>query len=114
MPHIVIDYSEGLDDTHDLHALCRSVFEAAVATGVFPDLSAIKVRARPCPYFLLGTDPQSFAHADVHLLDGRSDAQKSTVTHAVLRAMEANLPTVGSLSVDIHDMARATYAKRTL
>lgn len=114
MPHIVIDYSDGLDEAHDLHALCRSVFEAAVATEVFPDLSAIKVRARPCPYFLLGTASQSFAHADVHLLDGRSDAQKAAVTHAVLKALEAHLPTVGSLSVDIHDIARATYAKRTL
>ena len=114
MPHIVIDYSEGLDKTHDLHALCRAVFDAAVGTGVFPDLSAIKVRAHPCPYFLLGTDPQSFAHAEVLLFDGRSDDQKSTVTRAVLKAMEAHLPTVGSLSVDIHDMARATYAKRTL
>ncbi|WP_212524918.1 5-carboxymethyl-2-hydroxymuconate Delta-isomerase [Actibacterium sp. MT2.3-13A] len=114
MPHIVIDYSEGLDETHDLHALCRSAFEAAAATGVFADPSAIKVRARPCPYFLLGADPQSFAHVDVHLLDGRSPEQKSTVTHAVLKALETHLPTVGSLTVDIHDIARASYAKRAL
>lgn len=114
MPHIVIDYSEGLDDAHDLHALCRAVFDAAAGTQVFADLSAIKVRARPCPYFLLGSDPQSFAHVNLHLLDGRSAEQKSTVTHAVLKAMEAHLPEVGSLTVDIHDIVRATYAKRTL
>ena len=113
MPHIVIDYSEGLDVVHDLHAATRAVFEAAVATGIFPDLSAIKVRARPCPYFVLGTDPQSFAHADVHLFEGRSRAQKRIVTQAVLRALEAQLPEAGALSVDIHDIARDSYAKRT-
>lgn len=114
MPHIVIDYSEGLDETHDLPALCRAVFDAAADTGVFPDIPSIKVRARPCPHFLLGSDPQSFAHADVGLLDGRTEDQKATVTHAVLSAMDAHLPGVGSLTVDIYDMSRATYAKRTL
>ena len=114
MPHIVIDYSEGLEKTHDMNALCRAAFEAAAATGVFKDIPSIKVRARPSPYFVLGKDPQSFAHADVALLDGRTDAQKSTVTHAVLEAMKAHLPDVGSLTVDIHDLARATYAKHTL
>lgn len=114
MPHIVIQYSAGLDGEHDLHAMCQSVFDAAAATGVFPDLSAIKVRALPCPYFVLGSDPQDFAHADVALLPGRTAEQKSAVTAAVLKALIAQLPEVDSLSVDIRDLDGASYAKRTL
>jgi 5-carboxymethyl-2-hydroxymuconate isomerase len=114
MPHIVIEFSAGLEQSHDMNALCGAVFDAAAATGVFPDIPSIKVRARPVSYFLLGSDPQSFAHADVGLLDGRTVDQKSAVTQAVLQAMDGHLPDVGSLTVDIHDMVRATYAKRTL
>lgn len=113
MPHAIIEYSAGLDDDHDIHALCESTFDALAGCGVFGDPAAIKVRALPCPYFVLGSDPQSFAHVTVRLLPGRTGDQKASVTQAVLKALQAHLSAVGSLSVDIADLD-AAYAKRTL
>ncbi|MHC0054182.1 5-carboxymethyl-2-hydroxymuconate Delta-isomerase [Actibacterium sp. D379-3] len=114
MPHIVIEYSAALDDSHDMHAVCAHVFDAAAATGTFPDTTAIKVRALPCAYSVIGTEPQSFAHATVRLLAGRDLTTKAAVTQAILAALAEKLPKVGSLSVDIKDIEAATYAKRTL
>jgi 5-carboxymethyl-2-hydroxymuconate isomerase len=114
MPHIIIEYSAALSDTHDMAALCARVFETAEATGVFPDPSAIKVRALPCPFSLIGTEPQSFAHVTVHLMAGRDEATRTRVTQAILATLDDSLADVGSLSVDIKDTNPATYAKRTL
>jgi len=114
MPHIIVEYAGHLDETHCMTGMCQILFEAAAATGVFPDTTAIKVRAIPCPFSRIGTEPQSFAHATIRLLAGRDDAVKANLTQIILAALDQALPDVGSLSVDIKDIDTATYAKRTL
>lgn len=114
MPHIVVEYSGYLDETHCMTGLCQTLFDAAVASGFFPDTSTIKVRAIPCPFSRIGTEPQSFAHATIRLLAGRDDATKASLTQLILTTLDQALPDVGSLSVDIKDIDTATYAKRTL
>ncbi|PIE15538.1 MAG: 5-carboxymethyl-2-hydroxymuconate isomerase [Rhodobacterales bacterium] len=114
MPHIVVEYSAHLAEIHCLNDLCATLFEAAAATGVFPDTSAIKVRAIPCPFGHAGTEPKGFAHATIRLLAGRDEATKAALTRRILAVLDQALPEVGSLSVDIRDIDTATYAKRTL
>ena len=114
MPHIVVEYAGHLDETHCMTGICQILFDAAAASGVFPDTSAIKVRTIPCPFSRIGTEPQSFAHTTIHLLAGRDDAVKADLTRTILAALDTALPDVGSLTVDIKDIDTATYAKRTL
>ncbi len=114
MPHIIVEYAGHLDETHCMNTMCKTLFDAAAASGVFPDISAIKVRAMPCPFSLIGTEPQSFAHVTIRLLAGRDDAVKADLTRAILATLDQALPEVGSLSVDIKDIDTASYAKRTL
>lgn len=114
MPHIIVEYAGHLDEAHCMNTICKTLFDAAAASGVFPDPSAIKVRAVPCPFSLIGTEPQSFAHATIRLLAGRDDAVKAELTRTILATLDKALPNVGSLSVDIKDIDTASYAKRTL
>lgn len=114
MPHIIVEYAGHLDETHCMTGMCQTLFDAAVATGVFPDTSAIKVRAIPCPFSRIGTESQSFAHVTIRLLAGRDDTVKANLTQIILATLDQALPDVGSLSVDIKDIDTATYAKRTL
>lgn len=114
MPHIVVEYAGHLDETHCMNTLCKTLFDAAATSGVFPDTSSIKVRALPCPFSLIGTEPQSFAHVTIRLLAGRDDAVKAELTRTILATLDQALPEVGSLSVDIKDIDTASYAKRTL
>ncbi len=114
MPHIIVEYAGHLDETHCMTGMCQTLFDAAVSCGVFPDTTAIKVRAIPCPFSRIGTEPQSFAHVTIRLLAGRDDAVKANLTQIILAALDQALPDVGSLSVDIKDIDTATYAKRTL
>ncbi|MCK0102214.1 5-carboxymethyl-2-hydroxymuconate Delta-isomerase [Pseudohalocynthiibacter sp. F2068] len=114
MPHIVVEYSATLDQSHDMQALCEKLFKVACDNGIFPDTGAVKVRALPCPYVYIGQEPQSFAHATVRLLSGRDTESKARLTNLILKALDATLPDVGSLTVDIKDIDRETYAKRVL
>ena len=114
MPHIIVEYAGHLDETHCMTGMCQALFDAAAASGVFPDVNAIKVRAVPCPFSRIGTEPQSFAHVTIRLLAGRDDDVKADLTRTILAALDTVLTDVGSLSVDIKDIDTATYAKRTL
>lgn len=114
MPHIVVEYSAKLDQSHDMQALCEHLFNVARNSTVFPDIGAIKVRALPCPYVYIGQESQSFAHATVRLLAGRDIETKARLTNLILETLNATLPDVGSLTVDIKDIDRETYAKRVL
>ena len=44
MPHLSIQYSPQLDDSHDMDALCRQLGDAMIETGVFP-VAGVRVRA---------------------------------------------------------------------
>ena len=111
MPHVVIDFSQGLEEAHDMDALCQHVFDALIADDEI-NPPALKIRARPQPFFHMDTAPKTFAHATLYLLEGRDDATKARLSAIALTAMDAVLPGVGSLSVDVRDMNKTAYAKR--
>ncbi len=113
MPHVVIEYSAGVEDFHDPHVICGRVFAALAAHEAIPDASTLKVRAVRYEAWQNGTDPQSFAHATLSLLPGRDAAAKASLTACILAALDAELPDVGSLSVDVRELDPA-YTKRVL
>lgn len=113
MPHVVVQYAAALDADHDLQALCDALFAALAAHPAIPDHTTLKVRAVPCPHSHIGTEPASFAHADLALLPGRDPQTLADLAETVLAAMRAGLPGVGSLSVDVRDLS-AAYRKHVL
>lgn len=114
MPHIVIDYTAGIETNADLPALCEALFRALAADPAIPHPSSLKIRVRPIDVSRIGTEPQSFAHATLRLLPGRDDVTKAKLTTLILAEMAQALPKVGSLSVEAVEMHGASYAKRVL
>ncbi|SMX45314.1 5-carboxymethyl-2-hydroxymuconate Delta-isomerase [Actibacterium lipolyticum] len=114
MPHVLVEYSAPLEETHDIAGLFAHLFQAVKDTGVFPNPAAIKVRGVQSHHCVLGSEIQSLVHVTLRVMPGRDDETKASVTKAVLAALEEKLPDVGSLSVDIFDLEPATYAKRTI
>ncbi|HSG55600.1 MAG TPA: 5-carboxymethyl-2-hydroxymuconate isomerase, partial [Paracoccaceae bacterium] len=104
MPHVTIEYSETLDASHDLHAMCEDMFQALAAHPAIPQPETLKIRALPCPFSRIGTTPNSFVHATLGLLPGRDDATKADLAQTILEALDKALPDVGSLSVDVQDL----------
>jgi len=111
MPHVSIEYSNDIDGKHDIHALCAAIFDALVAHPTVTGPASLKIRAFPCTYWRTGTDPQSFAHATLLALPGRTDEIKTSMTQTILDCMAAHLPDVGSLTADYGDLS-PFYIKR--
>jgi 5-carboxymethyl-2-hydroxymuconate isomerase len=89
MPHIQIDYSANLEHRLDVAGLCRTLRDAAVATGILP-LAGIRVRAIKADHVLIADGNPDHAYLDisVRLRGGRSDAAKANATAAIFAAVE--------------------------
>ena len=114
MPHIIIEHSADLAQTHDLDALCTALFDAAMGSDLFPTKAAIKVRTVSCAHWRTATEPQSFAHATALVLSGRSPEDRAAMARLILATLEAALPDVGALSADVRELNADIYAKRVL
>ncbi|QFT94863.1 hypothetical protein FIU86_18580 [Roseovarius sp. THAF9] len=113
MPHIIIEHSSGLENSHDLQALCDDLWEkfANHASVTAPD--TVRTRTIAATASRIGVEPQSFAHATLLLLPGRSDAVRTDLAQLTLDTLQAHLPDVGSLTVRL-DAIEQPYLKRML
>ena len=113
MPHCIIDYSRDIAEDIDIEALVAAVHAGAMASGLFPEYD-IKTRAIAYDQHQTGQTRDSFVHVAVHLLSGRSDEQKASLSESVLAKIEPLLTQVVSVGVEICDMHRDSYRKRVL
>jgi len=113
MPHIVIEHSAGLHDSHDLQALCDALWEGFAAHPSVSAPDTVRVRTIAATASRIGVDPQSFAHATLLLLPGRSDEIRAKLAQMTLDIMLRFLRDVGSLTVRLTDIQQP-YVKRML
>ena len=89
-----------------------AVFSAAASSGLFePDGRDIKVRAVAYDHYLTGPSKGDFVHVTVRLLAGRTTEQKMRLSQTVLAQLQALALPHCSLTVEIVDIDRASYAK---
>lgn len=87
MPHIHIDHSPGLGAHLDIPALCTTLRDVAVASGVFP-LAGVRIRVIECQYALIADGNPMHAYMDISVrLRGGRDL--STRKEAVAKLFEA-------------------------
>ena len=113
MPHIVIEHSRGLEDSHDLQALCDRLWEAFAAHPSVTAPNTVRVRTIAATAGRIGVEPQTFAHATLLLLPGRDDPTREDLARITMDALDAALPDVGSLTVRLTDLNQP-YLKRML
>jgi 5-carboxymethyl-2-hydroxymuconate isomerase len=111
MPHLILDVSAGLEQTYDLNAVCKSVFDALITDPSIPDPKALKVRVNIQRYSYLGTDAQTYVHGTLLFLAGRDDATQARLTKLVLEELRIHMPTALNYSVNAQDMNPDIYTK---
>ncbi|MBU2943300.1 5-carboxymethyl-2-hydroxymuconate isomerase [Shimia thalassica] len=115
MPHLILEHSSELSESHDITVLMDAVFDLASAHPVFAAApAAVKVRSIACANVRSGLTPETFAHLTVKMLSGRSTEAKAGLAEDLLRLLHTHLTGVGSLSVEPVDMEREVYRKRAL
>ncbi|MGK7752985.1 MULTISPECIES: 5-carboxymethyl-2-hydroxymuconate Delta-isomerase [unclassified Roseovarius] len=113
MPHIIIEHSRGLEDSHDLQALCDDLWQKFANHPSVTSPDTVRTRTIAATASRIGVEPQSFAHATLLLLPGRSDETRAELAQIVLDTLDSHLPDVGSLTVRLDDIHQP-YMKRML
>lgn len=96
MPHFTIEYSANLDGAVDMQALCDTVLETALATGLF-EIGALRVRAVRCEAYAIADRLPENAFVDMSLRMGTgrpAEARKQAgeaIFEAASRFFEAQL-----------------------
>ena len=113
MPHVSIEFSKGLEQTNDIQSVCNQLFAVLAGQDAF-DAPTIKIRATSVEFFRIGTEPQTFVHATLLLMEGRDELTRTQLNKTIIEVLGKALPNVGSITVQDVEMTLASYAKRVL
>lgn len=116
MPHCCIEYTPNVLNHLDTPELLQTAHEVMLSSGLFGAVD-VKTRARVVDEYILGEQAMNqsgFIHIIIYLLSGRTVEQKHALTQSMAKALRAKLPELSSITVDIRDMARETYAKNVV
>jgi len=113
MPHFVIDCSENVIRLKSADDIMQEVFNAALSTELFIP-SEIKVRINPFSYYNNGNSLNDFIHVFGYILEGRNTDQKAQLSKAIVSKLNATLPEVPVISINIKDFEKASYCNKTM
>lgn len=111
MPHLIIEYPQDVIPAAQVEALLDAVHASAVATGLF-EPGHIRVRAIPLQHYRVAGRHEPFIHAQCRIHAGRSAEQKQGLSGAVLAAIKGQGVSLQSITVEVVEMERASYAKQ--
>lgn len=106
MPHCIIEYSKGLDDSK----LINSVHKGALNSHLF-DEHHIKTRGMVFTNYKVSSTIQAFVHVTTKILSGRTVEQRSTLSHSILAELQKLNYSSASLTVEVIEIERESYAK---
>lgn len=109
MPHCVIEHAKDVSP----EPVLKAVFDGALASNLFAEGGKdIKVRAIPVEHFVTGGEEKCFVHVALKILSGRTLGQKQALSNEVLNHLKALSLSDISLTVEVVDIDRESYAKK--
>lgn len=113
MPHLILEHSSELADTHDIGALVQALFQSLTDSGVFGH-EDIRARSVASDNTVTGAAEPWFAHATLRMMPGRPVELRRQLADDLLAILEEHLPDVGALSVLPEEIHRDVYARRVI
>lgn len=108
MPHCIIEHSTEISGK----TLIPLVHHGALESELFdPEGSDIKIRTIPYSNYRTGSVNINFIHVTLKILSGRCAEQKSKLSHLVLEKLQTLERSKCSISVEVVDIDRDSYAK---
>lgn len=110
MPHCIVEYSKELERSVKPSAFIEAVHQGALQTDLFEE-SDIKTRTLSFENHQTGGRTLCFVHVIVKILSGRSREQRAGLSKKILDELKKlNLSSI-SMTVEICEIERETYAK---
>jgi len=110
MPHCIIEYSKDLEKTIDPSQLLTAVYLGALSSKLFAS-DDIKSRTLSFEHFQCGTIKSSFVHVTTKILSGRTLEQRTMLSNSILAELRNLDFSSTSLTVEVVDIEKASYAK---
>lgn len=110
MPHCIVEYSKELESVVDPATLLQSVYAGALESELFTPVD-IKVRAIAFDHFTSGSAEQGFVHVTTKLLSGRSLELRTKLSNLILARLNVLFECPISLTVEIMEIEKESYAK---
>ncbi|GAA0817539.1 5-carboxymethyl-2-hydroxymuconate Delta-isomerase [Colwellia sp. D2M02] len=110
MPHCIIEYSAPLHAVLKPSQLISAVYNGAFNSELFEN-SEIKTRVIPFDNYQSGSVKVNFIHVVTKILSGRTLAQRKLLSQTILAELKMLNLSKTSLTVEIVEMERDSYAK---
>lgn len=110
MPHVIIEFTQGLASDVQIEAMLDTMHTTIAATGLF-HTSHIRIRAHPLTFHRCGGSKTHFIHAQVRLHTGRDADQKRGLSDAVLATLRDQHWPAQVITVEVVEMDKEGYAK---
>ena len=110
MPHCVVEYSLELESKVKPSSLLNSVYKGALNSQLFEDAD-IKTRAVVFNHYMSGTTRQNFVHVTAKILSGRHVEQRNKLAQSILDQLNELFSCDVSLTVEVSEIERSSYAK---
>lgn len=112
MPHVILECSSNLLPTLQAGDVCARAYETLVQSGLFKSVD-IKVRLYSATDFHVGPlgKEGDFAHAVIHILEGRTLPQRQDLAKAVFALLKEIAPQAYSVTVDVQELDKDIYQK---
>ena len=110
MPHIIVEYSEGIVDDKSVEFVLRTIHQSIADSGLFK-ANQIKTRAYPFRDFTNAGGSDPYIHIQARIKLGRDADNKKRLGEEILAGLSSlNIP-ASVITVEIIDMDRDSYGK---
>lgn len=110
MPHIIIEYTEGLATNRQIESMLDALHTSIATTQLF-DATHIRIRAHHLLHHRCGGVKKHFIHAQLRIHAGRNSEQKRMLSSAVLATLREQQWPAEIITVEVVEMERECYAK---
>ena len=94
MPHLILEYSANLEEQIDVKGLVRTVHDAALKTGVFPEAGTRTRAAKRMDYEIADRHPDNgFVHLTLRIGMGRTVEVRQMAGEQIFAALTGALST---------------------
>jgi len=110
MPHFIIECNKDTTKFVEGMTLAQTVYDVALNSGLF-SRDNIKARLKVYDVSLVAGEDHDFVHVWGYIREGRTDAQKKTLSENIVSGLKSLYSDAYLVSCDIRELDEASYVK---
>ncbi|WP_181347872.1 5-carboxymethyl-2-hydroxymuconate Delta-isomerase [Thalassobacillus sp. CUG 92003] len=121
MPHVIIEYTDNLENHTDIQHLLKKINDMLMTKSETFPVGGIRSRAHKVSHYQIadGAENDAFVHAELKIGKGRSEAEKQNACDQLFAVINDHFETYASdhyvaLSLELTEFQHATYKSNNI